>query len=183
VRLYSQSVCGQAVARIASAVAANPNCDVYAFLETFCTSDTCSNLNIPGYTAHHCVRPHEHSGRGRPSGGITVFLRQSSPVFGSTGVSVKTDASAGIVWVEVPAFRLSVACVYFSPANSRQYRAGALHHDPVGVLTEGLAHANSRGYRHVVLVILTYASGACEMTSQMRAQCATPLVCQSLPLR
>ena len=126
-----------------------PDCDLCAFVETRLTATACDDISVAGYAAHHCVRPERE---GAPvSGGISVLIREGSPLFAG-GVSVRCDASTGIVWVEVPARELCLACCYFSPANSAVYRDPYFARNPVGCLLDGLEAAKARGLTHHIIM-------------------------------
>ena len=164
-----QNVGGMAATRIPSAVEQHLDCDVYGFVETMLADDTVGELEglLPGYDVHHCVRP--RPARGRPHGGITVFVKQLSPLSVGSGVRVTPDAAAGIVWLVVPAFRLTVAVCYFSPAGSAVYASGVVDADPVAALFAGLREAEARGDKHLVLGDLNIRLGAlsCDVPSNM----------------
>ena len=100
VRCLCVNVGGLAVARMHAVTSRYPDCDLFAFVETRLTASACNDMSVAGYAAHHCVRPERE---GVPvSGGITVLIREGSPLLAG-GVSVRCDASTGIVWIEVPA--------------------------------------------------------------------------------
>ena len=100
--------------------------DMYCFLETMWEEGGWGNVSFHGYIAHHCTRPAPLvRTAGRPSGGITVLLREDSPVLGAeTPVRVRLDASTGIVGVTSEACALTIAVCYFSPPDSRVYESG-----------------------------------------------------------
>ncbi len=100
--------------------------DVYCFLETMWEEGSWGNVSFHGYMAHHCTRPAPIvRTAGRPSGGITVLLREDSPILGaSTPVRVRMDASTGIVGVTSDVHALTIAFCYFSPPNSTVYESG-----------------------------------------------------------
>ncbi len=169
VQLLVQNVGGMAAARIPSAVEQSRDCDVYGFVETMLADDTVGQVEglLPGYSAYHCVRP--RPARGRPHGGITVFLRRSSPLLLGSGLRVTSDPVAGIVWLVVPAFRLTVAVCYFSPAGSAVYASGLVDSDPLAALFAGLREAEARGDKHMVLGDLNIRLGtlSCDVPSNI----------------
>ena len=143
------NVGGQAVARSCAALDKFPDLDLYAFVETRLTASACDDISVAGYAAHHCVRP-EREGAS-VSGGITVLVREGSPLFAG-GVRVRCDAATGIVWVEVPARELCMACCYFSPANSAVYNDPFFARNPVACLLDGLEAAKARGLTHHIIM-------------------------------
>jgi exonuclease III len=145
------NVGGGGAEKIAAAVAQWHGFDVYAFVETWAAEDTCNDLGYPGYTAHHCVRP-VPTGLGRRSGGITVLLRNRSPVGGGAGdVAVWRDAAAGMLCVEVPKFAVTFCVCYFSPASSPMYADGRLNQDPCAGMFHRLAMIRAQEHRVVLL--------------------------------
>lgn len=158
-----------AAARIPSAVDQRAGCDVYGFVETMLAADTVHEVEglLPGYQAYHCVRPRPE--RGRPHGGITVFVRRLSPLFLGSGLTVTSDCAAGIVWLVVPAFQLTVAVCYFSPAGSAVYSSGVVHPDPLAALFVGLREAEARGHKHLVVGDLNIRIGglSCDVPSNL----------------
>lgn len=100
--------------------------DMYCFLETMWEEGGWGNVHFNGYLAHHCTRPRPViRAPGRPSGGVTVLLREDSPVLGaSTPVRVRMDASTGIVGITSDSHALTIAVCYFSPPNSAVYESG-----------------------------------------------------------
>ena len=151
VRLLVQNVGGMAATRIPSVVAQEPDCDIYGFVETMLTEENVGEVQglLPGYDARHCVRP--RPSRGRPHGGITVFVKRFSPLNMGTGLTVDPDPRAGILWVVVPGFRLTIAVCYFSPPGSAVYASGVVDADPMAALFAGLWAAEARGHKHLVL--------------------------------
>lgn len=151
VQLLVQNVGGMAAARVPGALAQCAGCDVYGFVETMLTDDTVHELDglLPGYQSYHCVRP--RPSRGRPHGGIAVFVRRQSPLFEGAGLRVTCDPSAGIVWLVVPRLALTVAVCYFSPHGSAVYSSGVVAPDPLAALLAGLRAAEARGDKHIVL--------------------------------
>ena len=144
------NIAGGASWKIPSAVSRHPNCDIYAFVETMSDVDTCQELQVAGYQAHHCCRARPPRGRGRPHGGITVLLRNGCPLLRDTTMQVRCDPHAGILWIQLPAAQLMMAFCYFSPSSSALYSTGVLHPDPLGVLFDGLAAARQDGHRLMV---------------------------------
>jgi hypothetical protein len=118
-RVLVQNGGGQAANRIPNSVAQRPGCDFYGFVETMLAEDTVSKIEhlLPGYAVWHCVRP--RPSRGRPHGGISLFVRCDSVWHTSTGFKVASDPAAGILWVEIRRFKLIVAICYFSPHGSQ----------------------------------------------------------------
>lgn len=167
--LLMQNVGGMAAARIPSAVEQREGCDVYGFVETMLTADTTHEVEglLPGYDVYHCVRP--RPARGRPHGGITVFVRRLSPLCLGSGLRVTSDPAAGIVWLVVPAVRLTLAVCYFSPPGSAVYASGLVDPDPTAALFAGLREAESRGHKHLVLGDLNMRVGAlsCDVPSNL----------------
>jgi hypothetical protein len=151
VKILVQNVGGMAAARVPSAVEQEEGCDIYGFVETMLVGDTVHEIQglLPEYDAYHCVRP--RPSRGRPHGGITVFVERLSALRMGSGLTVTTDQRAGIVWVVVPGFRLTVAVCYFSPHGSAVYTSGVVDADPMAALFEGLSAAEARGHKHLVL--------------------------------
>jgi hypothetical protein len=123
-----------------------------------------------GYRAYHCVRP--APARGRPSGGITVFLRETSPLFTLPGLRVVGDPSLGVLWVEVPALTLTIAVCYFSPAGSMVYSSGLVRPDPISGLLDGLRAAEAKSHQHVVLGDLNIRIG--RLSCDVPAHVAVP---------
>jgi hypothetical protein len=95
----------------------------------------------------HSCRPCNHlpgsRGAGRHSGGISVYRRCStSHLWGPANFT--EDVAAGIVWVALPAVRLTFAICYFGPP----YRSTGIDFDP---LLPGITSAQGLG--HVVLLL------------------------------
>jgi exonuclease III len=91
---------------------------------------------------------------GRPHGGVTVLLRKSSRVVGTACCKrVWSDPSAGIVWIELQAQKLTIAVCYFSPASSRLYSSGVLDDQPFNTLWHGIRSATNvrKGHRCIVV--------------------------------
>ena len=60
----------------------------------------------------------------------------------------------GILWIDLPARKLTLAVCYFSPASSRLYSSGALDAHPCSVLWHGLKTATrSRNNTHQCIVL------------------------------
>jgi hypothetical protein len=154
-----QNVGGLAALRIPSAVAQRSSCDIYGFVETMLADDTVTSIEplLPGYTVWHCVRP--RPARGRRHGGISVFVKRACAMHSSPGFRVTPDPAAGIMWVQVPAYQLTVAVCYCSPAGSAVHDSGVVHPDPVSALFEGLREAECRGHKHLVLGDLSIRIG------------------------
>ena len=121
------------------------DCDMVCFCETFTYGDAVY-LDLPGFTQHMCNRPtNQH-------GGIQVSLRTTSPVFGTTsGVAVRCNARAGIIWVKAPAIKAVLAVCYIAPVASALYQRGDLEEDPLPHLFQGLSQAHLEGYKCVVV--------------------------------
>lgn len=161
-----------AAARIPSAVEQQVGCDVYGFVETMLAPDTTHEVEglLHGYQAYHCVRPRPD--RGRPHGGITVFVRRLSPLFVDSGLRVTSDPAAGIVWLVCPGFMLTVAICYFSPSSSAVYLSGVVNSDPFEALFEGLREAEARGHKHLVVGDLNTRIG--DLSSDVPSNLAVP---------
>ena len=138
------NVCGRAVERVPQVLASYPQYDFYVFTETMWEDGAWGSLNLDGYLVHHCTRP--YSGHGRVSGGILVLLRVTCPVF-SAGVRVQLDVHSGIVWLHADKHSLTLAFVYFSPAQSALYSRGVLNREFVSKFIDGLSDAKARGHR------------------------------------
>jgi hypothetical protein len=121
---------------------------VETMLETMLAEDTVSEIEhlLPGYAVWNCVRP--RPSRGRPHGGISLFVRRDSVWHTSTGFKVVSDPAAGILWVEIPRFKLTVAICYFSPHGSQVYQLDHMHPDPLSVWFAGLRKADAKGHQH-----------------------------------
>lgn len=171
-RVLVQNVGGQAANRIPNSVAQRPGCDFYGFVETMLAEDTVSEIEhmLPDYTVWHCVRP--RPSRGRPHGGISLFVRRASVWHTSTGFKVVSDPAAGILWVEIPRFKLTVAICYFSPHGSQVYQLGHMHPDPLSVLFAGLREADAKGHQHLVMGDLNIRVGG--LSVDVPSQLAIP---------
>ena len=125
--------------------------DMYCFLETMWEQGSWGNVSFHGYQAHHCTRPAPIvRTAGRPSGGITVLLREDSPILGaSTPVRVRMDASTGIVRVTSERHALTIAVCYFSPPNSNVYASGLVDGQYLQALYDYMHEATAAG-RHVL---------------------------------
>lgn len=135
--------------------------DVYCFEETMWEEGGWGNVNFDGYIAHHCTRPVPLvRTRGRPSGGVTVLLRESSPYVGAgSQIRVRRDASTGIVLVHNDTYALTLAACYFSPANSNVYATGQVSDQYLQALF-GHAHAaRAAGHEFLVLGDLNVRTG------------------------
>lgn len=145
---------------------------MYGFVETMLAADSVHEVEglLPGYQAYHCVRP--RPSRGRPHGGITVFLRRLSPLYVHSGLQVTSDPAAGIVWLVAPAFKLTVAVCYFSPSGSAVYGSGVVASDPLAALFAGLREAEARGHKHLVIGDLNIRIGA--LSSDVPSNLAVP---------
>ena len=151
VKVVFINISGQADVRVCATIARYPGQDVYCFVETMLDSNSCCGITpVDGYDTHHCTRPRQHMGR--PSGGITVLLRNGSRIVGGAGRRrVWGDPAAGIVWIECAEHKLTFAICYFSPASSRLYLSGVLDTQPVHTLLHGLSTANRKGHQCIVL--------------------------------
>lgn len=180
-KILVQNLGGQAAARIPSGFLQQPDCDIYGFVETMLTDDTCATVSgaIPGCTAWHCVRPRPP--RGRPHGGISVYVRRSSPLhLAPGGLAVTTDSHAGIVWLESRHYQLTVAICYFSPQSSAVYGSGVVHPEPLVPLLNGLRAAESKGHKHMVLGDLNIRIG--RLSSDVPHQLSVPPFMQACTL-
>jgi hypothetical protein len=170
-RCLVQNVGGMAAARIPRAVAQAPGCDLFGFVETWLTEGTITEVEglLPGYQPFHCVRPAPV--RGRPSGGITVFVRRTSPLLLAGGLRVESDPRLGVLWVVSAAFRLTVAICYFSPHGSAVYGSGLVCADPVSGLLAGLREAEARSHKHLVLGDMNIRLGplSCDVPARLAA--------------
>lgn len=123
--------------------------DFLCFTETWLLPGSSRDEYVPpGFEllVHSC-RPCNHlpgsRGAGRHSGGISVYRRCStSHLWGPANFT--EDVAAGIVWVALPAVRLTFAICYFGPP----YRSTGIDFDP---LLPGITSAQGLG--HVVLLL------------------------------
>ena len=127
-----------------------PRFDVLALTETWLMAgDDPAGFKLPGFVAHHCCRARDAESplRGRPHGGVSVFVRADL----AEHMLVSSDASHGIVWVKLTQLRMAFACCYFSPQEGGLYKRGALAPDPLEPLHAGLILLASRGFFSCVL--------------------------------
>lgn len=123
-RALCVNVGGRASNRIPYVLEQHAGLDVYCFLETMWQDGGWGELDFDGYYAYHCTRPAPLvAGQGRPSGGITVLIRETSPLAAST-LRVKMDATAGIATIASEVFALTMVFCYFAPSGSAVYRHG-----------------------------------------------------------
>jgi exonuclease III len=149
-RVFFINTAGKAATRVPAAIAAHPGHDVYCFVETMVDEHSCLEVQYAGYEAHHCTRPRQ--ARGRTHGGITVLLKQASPVVGhGCSKRVREDVRAGIMWIDLPSRKLTLAVAYFSPASSRLYSQGVLDTQPCSILWHGLKTAIDKQHQCIVL--------------------------------
>lgn len=148
-RTMTLNVGGRALERVPLAVALVPGLEMYGFLETMHHVGNCRDLDnlVEGYAAWHCVRP--APAIGRQHGGVTVYIRRDFAA--RHGCLVRCEETTGIIWVNLPACRVTVAVCYFSPAYSPVYNHGFLHTDPVQCLFAGIQRASSQGHNVVVM--------------------------------
>ena len=126
------------------------NPDILVLTETWLMADDdTSQLEISGYTSHHCSRKRGANRRGRPNGGITVLVRNS--IVTRLGITMTGTASHGIVWITLSAVNLAVAACYFPPHSSSLYNAGKLHPEPFAMLYSGVIEHQAQGY-HVGVI-------------------------------
>ncbi len=88
--------------------------DILCLGETWLTEHG-GGFDLVGYKSFHCVRPRCEGARGRPSGGVSIFVKHS---FAGGPLHIRADAVAGIVWIDFPTWHLTVAACYFSPHDS-----------------------------------------------------------------
>lgn len=120
--------------------------DMICFAETHRGEGDAPYTTVPGFTAYECNRA---AGK---KGGMAVLMNNSSKLVGTgTGVKVRSDPSAGIVWVEAGTSCLLVAVCYFSPKGSRLYSQGILHPDPLQQLFGGIVDGQSRGLKCIIM--------------------------------
>lgn len=138
--VFFANIGGDAATRIPHCILAYPGRDVYIFAETMCTATTAQQLVCHGFTSFHCVRDAPASGR--PHGGLTVLLRDSSPWVGSMAGPrhVWRSAYVGYMFLELPSHQLCICAAYFSPSSSTLYRHGDLHERPVTAFLDALHH-------------------------------------------
>jgi hypothetical protein len=133
------------------------NADIICIAETWLQAPPTS-FSLPGYVAHHCMRPGELAVAGRHGGGVSVFLRDC---FVSQFLPVVTiDHGAGIVWVCLPTCRWEIALCYFSPWSStwRQQNGNPL--DPSAALSAGILRIRAAGFHPVVVGDMNARIGA-----------------------
>jgi hypothetical protein len=131
-----------------AAVELHRHVDIFCFSETLCDGVDYSNFDLPGFDAYHCARP--PGARGHISGGVAVLVRRAS---GVPVVSVRADTAAGILWLSIADWKLTLAACYFSPPNSRVYRgtSGSINQHPLVALFEGVATARLDGMNCVIM--------------------------------
>jgi hypothetical protein len=109
VELFEQNLGGLAAHRNPSAFAQCISCDMKGFVAIMLAEDTVNSTEplLAGYTEWHCVRPRPDRGRGH--GGIPVFVKQGCALISCPGVCLTHGPAAGIMWVRVPAYVLTIA--------------------------------------------------------------------------
>lgn len=131
--------------------------DIVCMGETWLTEHTQHTLALPGYAATHVLRPQQAAAQGRPSGGVSVFIRHGCAAAGQA--SVLGDGAAGIAWVTLPAARLVIAACYFSPQGSTWRSQHGCPFATTAPLMTGLAHAHGKGLHTIILGDLNARTG------------------------
>ena len=149
------------------------NPDILVLTETWLMADDdTSQLEISGYTSHHCSRKRGANRRGRPNGGITVLVRNS--IVTRLGITMTSTASHGIVWITLSAVNLAVAACYFPPHSSSLYNAGKLHPEPFAMLYSGVIEHQAQGYHVGVIGDLNARIGLMSDLPGSEALCMDP---------
>lgn len=106
------------------------------------------DLRLPGYVATHFARPRAAGARGRPAGGISVYVHQRLM---QLRPKVTADPSGDVVWINMAAINLSIAACYFSPQGTPWFRTHGSPFATQGPLMQGILRA--QGMHHRCLVV------------------------------